>query len=224
MDVNKEIGLRIKQARQEARMTLDEVAQIVGIHKSTVARYEKGEINSIKMPVVESIANALRVNPEWVVCKSEVKDYDSLSKFPPPDITDDYTTFAVIGDIAAGYDHIAVEIWDGDKVDIPNSYLKGHSKEEFFVLRVKGDSMYPMYQEGDMVLMLRQTTVNRSGDVGAVIYDDEIATLKKIEFESGDDWMRLVPINPNIPPILIEGEKLEHCRVIGIPRLLIREI
>ena len=40
----------------------------------------------------------------------------------------------------------------------------------FFVLCIKGDSMYPQYQDGDKVLILRQSTVNYSGDVGAVIY------------------------------------------------------
>ena len=91
-------------------------------------------------------------------------------KFPNPNITEDYTTFPVIGDIAKGYNHIAIESWDGDKVDIPNSYLKGHTPKDFFVLCIKGDSMYPQYQDGDKVLILRQSTVNYSGDVGAVIY------------------------------------------------------
>ena len=63
-------------------------------------------------------------------------------KFPNPNITEDYTTFLVIGDIAKGYNHIAIESWDGDKVDIPNSYLKGHTPKDFFVLCIKGDSMY----------------------------------------------------------------------------------
>ena len=36
--------------------------------------------------------------------------------------------------------------------------------------------------------------------------------------------MRLVPLNPNYPPVTIEGERLEHCRILGIPRLLIRRI
>ena len=43
--------------------------------------------------------------------------------------------------------------------------------------------MYPQYQDGDKVLILRQSTVNYSGDVGAVIYNDEnINIKKKIEF------------------------------------------
>ena len=85
------------------------------------------------------------------------------------------------------------------------------------VLKVHGDSMYPLYQDGDTVLILKQTTLDRSGDIGAIIYEDECATLKKIE-------LRLVPLNPLYKPETIENEALEHCRVIGVPRLLIREI
>ena len=96
----------------------------------------------------------------------------------------------------------------------------------FFVLCIKGDSMYPQYQDGDKVLILRQSTVNYSGDVGAVIYNDEISTLKKIEFvEDG----RLVEVSSCqsgciLGPILIAGEELKHCRIMGVPKLLIREM
>lgn len=145
-------------------------------------------------------------------------------KLVSPDITNDYTTFPVIGEIAAGYDKMAIEEWAGEKIDIPNSYLKGYKKEEFFVLRVKGDSMYPLYHDGDKVLILRKATLNASGDIGAILYNDDCATLKKVEFIKGENWLRLVPINPNVPPTLIEGEQLEHCRIIGIPKLLIRDI
>lgn len=33
--------------------------------------------------------------------------------------------------------------------------------------------MYPLYQDGDKVLILRQSTLNRSGDVGAIVYVDQ---------------------------------------------------
>ena len=79
-----------------------------------------------------------------------------------------------------GYDEIAVEDWSGETIDIPASYLRGHKKEEFFVLSVHGDSMYPIYMDGDKVLVLRQSTLNRSGEIGAVLYEGENATLKKV--------------------------------------------
>ena len=84
--------------------------------------------------------------------------------------------------------------------------------------------MYPLYQDGDKVLILRQSTLNRSGDVGAIVYDSEYATLKKVEYVQGEDWLRLIPINPNYLPKEITGSDLEQCRVLGIPTLLVREI
>ena len=152
-----------------------------------------------------------------------IPNFDDYA-LPSPTTTEDYTTFPVIGEVAAGYDMPALENWEGDTVDIPNSYLKGRALSDFFVLKVKGDSMYPMYQDGDKVLILRQTTLNHSGQVGVVIYNDDYATLKKVEYVYGEDWMKLIPINPAVPPTLIEGESLEHCQILGIPKLLIREI
>jgi repressor LexA len=145
------------------------------------------------------------------------------SKLKSPTITDEYTTFPIIGEIAAGYDNIILEDWCGDTIQIPNEYMRGYEKVDFIVLRVKGQSMYPMYQDGDIVLVLKQSTVNKSGDIGAIIYENELVTLKKLEFVYGEDWLKLVPLNPEYEPKLIEGEELEHCKVIGIPKLLIRE-
>ena len=143
---------------------------------------------------------------------------------PTPNITDDFTTFPVIGEVAAGFEHQALEDWEGDTVNISNDYLKGRNKNDFFVLKVKGDSMYPEYQDGDRVLILKQPTVNYSGQVGVVIYNDELGTLKKIEYKPGENWIRLVAINPAYSPKKIENEELEHCRILGIPKLIIREV
>ncbi len=68
---NAEIGNRIKYARDLRDVTLDEIAKKVGVAKSTIQRYEAGKITTIKIPVVESIAIALNVNPAWIVGKSE---------------------------------------------------------------------------------------------------------------------------------------------------------
>lgn len=67
---NIEIGYRIKQARNMRDVTLNDIAKKVGVAKSTIQRYENGKINSIKLPVIESIALALNVNPAWIVGKS----------------------------------------------------------------------------------------------------------------------------------------------------------
>lgn len=68
---NAEIGNRIKYARDLRDVTLDDIAKKVGVAKSTIQRYETGKITTIKIPVVESIAIALNVNPSWIVGKSD---------------------------------------------------------------------------------------------------------------------------------------------------------
>lgn len=151
-----------------------------------------------------------------------VDETPASSTFPV--IAEKTVTFPVLGEVAAGYDHIAYEDWTGDTVEIPESYLKGRRRDEFFVLRISGDSMFPDFQDGDLVLVLRQSTMDGSGRVGVVVYADDKATLKRVQYVTGEDWMRLTPINPQYPPITIRGEDLEHCRVIGIPRLLIRDL
>lgn len=78
---NIEMGNRIKHARILRGATLDEIARKVGVAKSTIQRYESGKIEKIKLPVVESIALALNVNPAWLIGKS--KDMERPSQNVP---------------------------------------------------------------------------------------------------------------------------------------------
>ncbi len=74
---NTEIGNRIKYVRDLRDVTLDDIAKKVGVAKSTIQRYETGKITTIKIPVVESIAIALNVNPAWIVGKSDEMELPS---------------------------------------------------------------------------------------------------------------------------------------------------
>lgn len=207
----------IKRRRKELRLTMREVADSVGVSEATVSRWESGNIANMGRDKIALLAKILKISPSQIAGYEE----DTLKH---PEITEDIVTFPVIGEIAAGYDQIAIEDWSGETVDIPISYLKGRKKEDFFVLSVKGDSMYPLYMDGDKVLILRQTTLNHSGEIGAILYDDDNATLKRVEYVKGEDWLRMIPVNPEYQPKKIEGADLERCRVIGIPKLLIRDI
>lgn len=204
----------LKKLRKERGLTQKELADALGIAKSTISMYE----NNNREPDFETeelIADLFNVDMNTLRGKQ--------TNLKSPILSDDVITFPVVGDIAAGYDNLAVEDWSGETVDVPVSYLRGRNKSEFFVLNIKGDSMYPLYHEGDKVLILKQSTLNRSGDIGAVMYNGECATLKKIEYVPGEDWMRLIPLNPNYIPKTIEGVDLDNCRVLGIPFVLIRE-
>lgn len=219
---------RLRMLRQELRLSQSALAERIGTSKSSINMYERGE-REPSIETLEAFADLFNVDMDFLIGKSDYRskhDYlQTLSvDLPSPIVTNKVVTFPVIGEIAAGFDKIGMEDWTGDTIEIPEAVLHGHDRSDFFVLRVSGDSMYPHYQEGDYVLVLKQDTLNYSGEVGAILYDDELVSLKKIEYVEGEDWLRLVPINPNHPPKRIEGEALAHCRIIGIPRLLIRKL
>lgn len=212
---------RLCEALELKNISAAELSRRTDTPESVISQYKKG-LYEPKQRRLEKFSNVLGVSISWLMGGNvPMNENNNLRQ---PEIATDTVTFPVIGSIAAGYDSIAVEDWSGETVEIPTSYLKGRKKEDFFVLSVDGNSMYPLYLNGDKVLILKQSTLNNSGDIGAILYDGDNATLKKVEFTPGEDWLRLVPINPEYQPKKIKGAELEQCRVIGIPKLLIREL
>ena len=203
-------GERIKNRRLDLGMKQIDLANAAGITKQLLYKYETGRITNIPLENIEKIAAALDIDPTVI---SGWADAD-----------EEMVTFPIIGDVAAHFTGEAQEIYDTDNISIPSEWLKGRPRSDYFIVRVNGDSMYPAYQDGDLVLVLRQSTLNHSGQVGVLIIDDKHGTLKKVEYVYGEDWMRLIPLNPQYPPELIENERLEHCRVLGIPKRLMREL
>lgn len=212
----------LKQRRKEMGMTLAQIADIMGVAEATVQRWESGNIKTIRHDKIAKLAELLKVSPA-VLMGWDAEPSDAIS-FPEPTIAKDVVTFYPIGTVAAGYDEVAYEEYSNEPVEIPACYLSRRPKTDFFVLTVHGNSMYPLYLDGDKVLVLKQSTLNRSGEIGVVLYEGDSATLKKVEYVDGEDWMRMVPINPEYQPKEIRGADLEQCRVLGIPRLLIREL
>ena len=218
------VSRKIRETIESKNMSYGILSELTGIPKSAIHRYATGETPKIPIDRVESIANALGVTAAYLMGWEDEPRKSFLDKYPEPRITEDVVTFPVIGEVAAGFEHIALEDWGGDTVDVPVKYLHGRPKSDYIVLTVKGDSMYPLYLDGDKVLVLKQSTLNRSGEIGLIRYGGENATLKKVEYVMGEDWMKLIPLNPQYPPKMIEGADLEQCEVIGIPRMLVREI
>ena len=210
---------RIKELRLEKGINMAQVAKELNIPYTTYVNYEKGD-REPNSEMLVLLANYFNVSVDYLIGRSDLRDQEL--KLKSPIIADNNVSFPVIGELAAGYEHIAIEDWSGETIEIPESYLKGRKREDYLVLSVKGDSMYPHYQNGDKVLILKQDCINESGDIAAVIYDGEYATLKKVEYKK--DAVRLVPLNPEYKPREISGADLEQFKIIGIPRLLVREI
>lgn len=205
-------GERIKALRKAQKMSQLELAKRTGYtDRSSISKIENGTIELNESGVLD-FARALGITPAELLGLSEVKAASETLSFP------------IIGKVAAGFDRDAAVDDSLGSVEIPLSWLHGRPAKDYFVLRVSGDSMFPTYQDGDLVLVLHQTTMNYSGQVGVVSYDDNLGTLKKIEYAMGEDWMRLVPLNPQFAPITIRDEALEHCRVHGIAKMVIRTV
>ncbi|MBR4030877.1 MAG: helix-turn-helix domain-containing protein [Clostridia bacterium] len=79
---NREIGLRLKESRNAKGYTLQQVAELVGVDRSTIQRYETGGIVVIKRPVIESICACLSVNPKWILGESENRQAIGNSELP----------------------------------------------------------------------------------------------------------------------------------------------
>lgn len=72
-----DIGARIKERRRALDMSAADLAARLSMSKATIHRYENGEISKIKMPVVMSISRVLKVNPAWLLGKSDCPDLTS---------------------------------------------------------------------------------------------------------------------------------------------------
>lgn len=100
----------------------------------------------------------------------------------------------VYGSIPAGVPMEAVE----DVVDweeIPTEWTRGG--REYFALIVSGDSMYPEYLDGDVIIVRRQNDFENGEDCVVMVngYD---ATLKRLYRLDGGVTLR--PLNPAYPP------------------------
>ena len=69
-----EISKRIKQLRLDRGMTLEEVAKIVGVGKSTVRKWETGMIANMKRDKIPLLAKALSTTPEYLMGWDAPKD------------------------------------------------------------------------------------------------------------------------------------------------------
>lgn len=205
----KKIGARIEQRRKNLGMTLDNIAQEIGVAKSTVQRYEKGTIEKIKLPVLESIARALDVNPAWLCFKSDQMEpvwYESplpSGLTPLPKMRE----WEVLGATACGKP-LHRELLD-ETVMAPDD-IKAD-----VVFRCVGDSMInARIFDGDAVFVRLQPEVENS-QIAVVRMDDEY-TLKRIYYY--DDYIELRPENPTHKAIILRGNQLdpENFEVVGL--------
>lgn len=201
------IGSRIKEARKELDMTLDDVAKKVGVAKSTIQRYEAGLITSPKLPVLVAIANTFGVNENWI---KGISDEKRAAKKNTKEFEDNRIPVPVLGEVSAGLgtyadDNITGYIFE-DKSNMTDD-------SEYAYLKVVGDSMYPEFKEGDLVFIKCQNSVE-SGSYAVVMVEDEMGVVKRVIY--GEDFVELQSVNPMYPPRRFEGKDVLKIRVFGL--------
>lgn len=78
------IGDRIKQRRTELNMTMEELANKLGLSKSTIHKYESGKVQNIKRPMILKLSKVLQISPSYLLDIEEAdkeieKDFDTIS-------------------------------------------------------------------------------------------------------------------------------------------------
>ena len=74
------IGDRIKDRRKYLKMSADELGKRLGKDRSTIYRYEKGDIENLPLDILEPIAEALGTTPQYLMGWEQVqKNNDIIS-------------------------------------------------------------------------------------------------------------------------------------------------
>jgi SOS-response transcriptional repressor LexA len=88
-------------------------------------------------------------------------------------------------------------------------------------IKVRGDSMYPKIENGDIIQVHKQDSVD-SGSIAVVLLDGDEGLVKVVEY--GSDWIELLSINPMYPPMRFDRAETEKIRVVGLVTQVIKGI
>ncbi len=211
------IGERIYKKRMELNLSVDDIAKKLNKNRATIYRYENNEIEKIPINILEPLAKILKTTPAYLMgWEPAIKNITPIHNFS-------ITKLPIIGTITAGYDGLAYEEDLGD-IEVLDTALGGYAPEECFVLRIKGNSMYPLFLDKDLVLVHKQSHVD-SGTIAVVLYNGDEATVKKVVYKQGENWLDLVPSNPDYMTKHIEKKDLEQCLILGkVISLVLRKI
>ena len=189
--------MRVKQLREEKHISQAHLAKAVGVGQSTVGMWESGKSVPSYNTLIK-IADYFNVTVDYLTGKATEPVAPEINNMRIP----------VLGSVPAGIPLEAIEdIIDWE--EIPQSMLAGG--KEYFALQVQGNSMYPEYLPGDIVIV-RKTPVCNSGDVCIVYVNGYDATLKQVKLLP-DGSVTLMPRNPEYPPRTYTKKEIENLPV-----------
>ncbi len=212
MSENDVTAKRLRLCREKSGETLEQIGQLVGVNKSTVMRWEHGDTWKINLPTLQFLADHFHVSLQWLLGEtatvSVADDTDWLRKNGT--LCQHGILLPILGAVRAGCGgEVQEEIVGYEAVDA--STLQ--SGEQYFWLRVSGDSMTPSINDGDLVLIRRQEQVD-NGQYAVVLIDNEEGLVKRVEY--CDNGIELHSVNPYYPPRRFEKGDADLVRVLGL--------
>lgn len=186
----------------------------LGIARSSLSELKAGRTKSLSSYYLQQISDKFAVPMRYLLTgeQDERLPYaTSAEKIVVP----------VLGTVPAGVPVEAVQdILDYEEL----SAKEFNPNDEYFALKVQGDSMYPKYLEGDIVIFRVQGDFNSMDDCLVYIngYDATLKTVKK----NSDGSITLQPINPNYAPQTFTAEQIERypVSVAGVALQLRRDV
>jgi len=62
------MGQRIRDLRKEHKMSMEELGKHLGVGKSAILKYEKGEVENLPRSTIEKMAILFGVSPSYLMC------------------------------------------------------------------------------------------------------------------------------------------------------------
>lgn len=194
-----DLGKMLKELRISKNLSQEEMANLVGVGKATIANYEANR-RDLNFDKLQEILKALNVS---------IKDFFSNER--EKEISTVATRIPIFSNASAGYGKYAQED-PLDWLELPTSIAKNADFGAF----VEGDSMEPKIYEDDL-LLIRKTDSLEDGEIG-VFYLNEDIYCKKFKFNPITGITTLKSLNEKYDPIRVENSDDFHIigKVVGV--------
>lgn len=200
----------LRRLRKEKGLTQRQLADKMFVDCSTITKYETGKAVP-DYTKQQKLADFFDVSLDYLMGRID-------HNVSPVELPSNTVKIPVLGRIPAGVPFEAIEDITG-YIEIPEDWLAGG--REFFALKIKGNSMFPEYLSGDIIVFERADTCD-TGDDCAVMVNGDDATFKRVERK--ENGIVLKPLNPEYEILFFTNEEIENkpVRIIGIARELRR--
>lgn len=200
------LGETLKELRKREGLSQAELAEILGVSKSTVGMYEQNKRSPHSDEVLMRIARHFGVSIDYLKGYTPDDNIIDFDKFGLRKIA--VKRFPMLGKIACGKPVMCEQEYE-TVIDA------GGEINADFCVTAQGDSMInARIMDGDTVFVREQSIVE-NGEIAVVIVNDDEVTLKRFYYYPENQRVILQAENPKYQPMVYDGEQLEHIRVLG---------